>query len=246
MLSGGGARGFAHVGVLRVLEELNVPVDMVIGVSMGAVVGGAYAAGRSVERLEQFVRRTDWDSIVADRPPRDDLAFRRRQDDLLVPSRIEFGVSRQACRCRRRPPATPRSSRPWHACCRPARRDQPVNRLPLPFRTVASDLLTGELVELNDTPLFMSMRASLSVPGVFAPVRVNDRLRRRWRPGAQPAGRHRARDGRRHRHRRQRGHAAGRRIGARQRARRGAADAAHPDRAERAALAQGTGRSATC
>src|SRR5690349_5697002 len=85
VLSGGGARGFAHVGVLRELQALRVPIDVVAGVSMGAVVGGAYASGRTVEELEQFVRSTDWTSIVADRPPRDDLAFRRREDDLLLP-----------------------------------------------------------------------------------------------------------------------------------------------------------------
>ena len=71
VLSGGGARGFAHVGVLRVLQELRVPIDLVAGVSMGAVVGGAYASGRSVAEMEQFIRNTDWPGIVADRPPRD-------------------------------------------------------------------------------------------------------------------------------------------------------------------------------
>ena len=129
-----------------------------------------------MEELEQFVRSTDWTSIVADRPPRDDLAFRRREDDLLLPSRIEFGVSREGIRL---PPATAGNAALESALARllpPGTANLPVNRLALPFRTVASDLLTGELVELNDTPLFMSLRASLSVPGVFAPVRVNQRL----------------------------------------------------------------------
>src|SRR5476651_228397 len=76
VLSGGGARGFAHIGVLRVLQELRVPVDFVVGTSMGSVVGGAYAAGSSVEQLEQLVRRTDWNAVVADRPPRDELVYR--------------------------------------------------------------------------------------------------------------------------------------------------------------------------
>src|SRR5471030_3389225 len=73
VLSGGGARGFAHIGVLRALQELRVPVDFVVGTSMGSVVGGAYAAGSSVEQLEQLVRRTDWNAVVADRPPRDQI-----------------------------------------------------------------------------------------------------------------------------------------------------------------------------
>ncbi len=94
VLSGGGARGLAHIGVLKVLQELHVPIDMVVGTSMGGVVGGAYAAGASVADLEKMARETNWARVVADRPPRDELAFRRREEDLLLPSRIEFGVSR--------------------------------------------------------------------------------------------------------------------------------------------------------
>ncbi len=176
VLSGGGARGIAHIGVLRVLKDLHVPVDMVAGVSMGAVVGGAFAAGRSVEDLEDFVRHADWDSIVADRPPRDDLAYRRREEDLLLPSRIEIGVKRDGATL---PPSAAGNAALESALARllpQGAADSPVDRLALPFRSVASDLLTGELVELKDTPLFLSMRASLAVPGVFAPIRLRERL----------------------------------------------------------------------
>lgn len=176
VLSGGGARGFAHVGVLRALQDMQVPIDIVTGASMGAVVGGAYAAGRSVDELEQFVRSTQWADILADRPPRDDLAFRRREDDLLLPSRIEFGVGPAGVQL---PPGTVGNAALEAALNRllPAgTSDQPVNRLALPFRCVASDLLSGELVEMKDTPLFESLRASLAMPGVFAPIRVNQRL----------------------------------------------------------------------
>ena len=176
VLSGGGARGFAHVGVLRVLRELNVPVDIVVGTSMGSVVGGAFAAGNTVELLESVVRGTDWDSVIADRPARDELSFRRREDDLLLPSRIEFGLSRSGVVL---PPAAAGNAALELALARlmpDGTRDRPVNQLALPFRSVASDLVTGELVELTDTPLFVAMRASLAVPGVFAPVRLNQRL----------------------------------------------------------------------
>lgn len=176
VLSGGGARGFAHIGVLRVLQELRVPIDIVVGTSMGSVVGGAYAAGSSVAQLEQLVRHTDWNSVVADRPPRDELNFRRREEDLLLPSRIEFGANLDGISL---PPAAAGNEALELALTRvlpQGTRDRPVNQLPLPFRSVASDLVTGELVELDDTPLFLAMRASLAVPGVFAPVRVKDRL----------------------------------------------------------------------
>ena len=176
VLSGGGARGLAHIGVLKVLQELHVPIDMVVGTSMGGVVGGAYAAGASVAELEKMARETNWARVVADRPPRDELAFRRREEDLLLPSRIEFGVSRNGIST---PPAAASNAALEMALNRllPAgMRDRPASQLPLPFRSVASDLVSGELVELVDTPLFLSMRASLAVPGVFSPVRVNNRL----------------------------------------------------------------------
>ncbi|AYM79224.1 NTE family protein RssA [Janthinobacterium sp. HH103] len=176
VLSGGGARGLAHIGVLKVLQELHVPIDMVVGTSMGGVVGGAYAAGASVADLEKMARETNWARVVADRPPRDELAFRRREEDLLLPSRIEFGTSRNGIST---PPAAASNAALEMALNRllPAgMRDRPASQLPLPFRSVASDLVNGELVELVDTPLFLSMRASLAVPGVFAPVRVNNRL----------------------------------------------------------------------
>lgn len=176
VLSGGGARGFAHIGVLRALQELRVPVDIVVGTSMGSVVGGAFAAGSSVEQLELLVRRTDWAAVVADRPPRDELVFRRREEDLLLPSRIELGAQWDGVTL---PPAAAGNEALELALTRVlphGARDKPVNLLQLPFRSVASDLVTGELVELSDTPLFLAMRASLAVPGVFAPVRVNQRL----------------------------------------------------------------------
>jgi NTE family protein len=176
VLSGGGARGFAHIGVLRALHDMHVPIDIIVGTSMGSVVGGAFAAGASLHDMEAVARETDWDRVVADRPPRDSLVFRRREEDLLLPSRIEFGVSGQGVTL---PPSAAGNEALEAALNRllpPGARDRPVSRLPLPFRSVASDLVTGELVELVDTPLFLTMRASLAVPGVFAPVRVNGHL----------------------------------------------------------------------
>ncbi len=176
VLSGGGARGFAHIGVLRALRAQRIPVDMVVGTSMGSVVGGAYAAGASIADLEKMARQTDWDRVVADRPAREDLEFRRREEDVLLPSRIEFGVNSQGVSL---PPSAAGNAaleRTLNRLLPAGTRDRPVSQLTLPFRSVASDLVTGDQVDLIDTPLFLTMRASLAVPGVFAPVRVNGRL----------------------------------------------------------------------
>ena len=176
MLSGGGARGFAHIGVLRVLHEARIPVDAVWGTSMGAVIGGAYAAGRTPEELVELVQTTDWDAVLADRPPRDALSPRRREEDLILPSRLEFALGRDGLSL---PPATAGNSRLELALARllpEGLHDRVSWALPIPFGSVASDLLTGELVNQASTPVFQALRASLSVPGVFAPVRVSGRL----------------------------------------------------------------------
>ncbi|MFY7864002.1 patatin-like phospholipase family protein [Roseateles sp.] len=176
VLSGGGVRGLAHIGVLRVLQDLRVPVDLVVGTSMGAVVGGAYASGRKIEELEDFVRRTDWPAIMADRPPRQNLSFRRREEDQGIPSRIELGLHRKTGMSL--PPAAAGNSSLEFALERlvpPLQAESPISQMNLPFRAVATDLLSGEMLEMVDTPLFLAMRASMAIPGVFTPVRINGR-----------------------------------------------------------------------
>lgn len=178
VLSGGGARGLAHIGVLRVLEELKVPVDLVVGTSMGAVVGGAYASGRSVDELEALVKSANWDAILADRPARERLAIRRREDDERLPSRIEFGFDlRHGARLPAGAAGNGQLEATLTALLPTQRLDDPLRRLPLPFRAVATDLLSGAMLDQADTPLFEALRASMAVPGVFSPLRVNGRPR---------------------------------------------------------------------
>ncbi|NJN47988.1 MAG: hypothetical protein HC808_17615 [Candidatus Competibacteraceae bacterium] len=81
VLSGGGARGAAHIGVIRVLEDLRIPIDCIAGTSMGAIIGGLYAAGFSVEEMEQTLTSIDWGDIFNDSPPREQRSFRRKRDD---------------------------------------------------------------------------------------------------------------------------------------------------------------------
>ncbi len=176
VLSGGGVRGLAHIGVLRVLHELHVPIDLVVGTSMGAVVGGAFASGRNLDELENFVQATDWPAILADRPPRQALSFRRREEDLILPSRIELGLHR-ATGVSLPPSAAGNSALEFalERLVRPEQAEAPISQLSLPFRAVATDLLSGDMLEMVDTPLFLAMRASMAVPGVFTPVRINGR-----------------------------------------------------------------------
>jgi len=176
VLSGGGARGLAHIGVLRVLEELKVPVDLIVGTSMGAVVGGAYASGRSVDELEVLVKGANWNAILADRPARERLAIRRREDDERVPSRIEFGFDLQHGAMLPSGAAGNSQLEATLTALLPASRaEEPLRRLPIPFRAVATDLLSGAMLDQADTPLFQALRASMAVPGVFTPLRLNGR-----------------------------------------------------------------------
>src|SRR5271156_1534092 len=92
VLSGGGARGMAHIGVLKVLEELKVPVDCIAGTSMGAVVGGLYASGMTAAQIDATMRSVDWQDAFRDAPPREDLAFRRKQDDRNFLVRLPLGL----------------------------------------------------------------------------------------------------------------------------------------------------------
>jgi NTE family protein len=176
VLSGGGARGIAHVGVLKVLREQRVPIDLIVATSMGSIVGGAYAAGRTPEEMEALVYSADWASMFSDRPPRQDLSFRRKEDDLRFIGKLELGIKRDGL-------VLPRGAFGAHnleeflrQVSRPASDARHLDQLPIQFRAVATDLVTGELVVLRDVTLPLAMRASMSIPGAFAPTNVDGRL----------------------------------------------------------------------
>ncbi|HUX73653.1 MAG TPA: patatin-like phospholipase family protein [Steroidobacteraceae bacterium] len=176
VLSGGGARGLAHVGVLKVLEELRVPIDCIAGTSMGAIVGGLYASGMSAAQIEAAVRTVDWQESFRDRLPRRELAFRRKQDDrnFLVPLPIGLKHGRFLF------PTGLIQGQKLQATLRrmTLRYDDTgsFDDLPTPFRAVATDLETGKTVILDRGDLALAMRASMSAPGVFAPVEEHGRL----------------------------------------------------------------------
>jgi NTE family protein len=176
VLSGGGALGIAHVGVLQVLEGLQVPVDCVAGTSMGAIVGGLYAAGYSPAELEGLVRELDWRGFLRDAPDRRHLPYRRKVDDLTYLSRWELGLSGEGIELPSGMVAGHRLGVALRVLGLRAAGVGDFDRLPLPFRAVAADATTGETVILSRGDLASALRASMAVPGLFAPVERDGRL----------------------------------------------------------------------
>lgn len=169
VLSGGGARGIAHIGVLKVLQDARVPVDCVVGTSMGAIVGGAAATGMSPQEMEQQVLAADWDHIFGDKPKRQDMPYFRKRDDQK--DYFDFTLTLKDFW-----PVAPRNLVGVHYITQFFRlltggivADQ-FDQLPIPYRAIGADLESGKTVVMSHGDLPLVMRASMSVSGVFPPV----------------------------------------------------------------------------
>ena len=217
VLSGGGAKGVAHIGALKVLEEYGIPIDMIAGTSMGALVGGLYAAGHSAAELDSIVMAQDWNHVITGAPLRDEISFEQRRDDAKYLVQVPFGIDWKAAFDRKPEedepgpdgpvPGGPDGPGPGPG---PATRDLmrlapeggasgllpmslmggqniytllsdctvgyhdecDFDQLPIPFSCVATDLVSGKEVVFNKGVLPMAMRASMAIPGVFAPVKT--------------------------------------------------------------------------
>lgn len=176
VLSGGGARGAAHVGVLKVLDEMRIPIDAIAGTSMGAVVGGLYASGMPVPEIEKLLRSVNWEDAFRDRPPREELGFRRKQDDREFLVRYALGLTDKGFVLPRGLVQGQKLEQVLRSASLPVAAIQHFDRLPIPFRAVATDLETGEAVVMDSGDLVTAMRASMSAPGVFAPVERDGKL----------------------------------------------------------------------
>ena len=174
VLSGGGARGGAHIGVLKVLEELRVPVDLIVGTSAGAIVGAAYATGLPISAIEQEMKGLSTATLFHD-VARDNLPMQRKADEatnyvgpemglgphgLSLPKGAVAGVALEAVLRR----LTARQ------------RDVNFDRFPIPFRAIATDLATSEMVLLDHGSLAQAVRASMAIPAVISPVELDGRL----------------------------------------------------------------------
>ena len=182
VLSGGGARGLAQIGVLKVFEKEGIPIDLIVGTSMGGVIGGLYAAGYSAEELERIALDIDWDDLMSDTPPRMSLFLSQREEKEgslfqfrldgikpYVPTALTSGqkLTSLFTDLTMRAKLTPRwFSRPYFS----------FDNLTIRFRAVATDLVTGERVILDSGDLAQALRATMTVPLVFRPVEKGDSL----------------------------------------------------------------------
>lgn len=175
VLSGGGARGSAHIGVIKVLEELNIPIDFVTGTSMGAVVGGLYASGLSIEEIENEMLAVDWEDVFDDEPNRRDLTFRRKQDESTYQIDPNVGWSDGRIKL----PSGVIQGQKLNLLLKEftlhAFGTTDFDDLPIPFRAVAGDISTGEMVVLDHGDLATAIRSSMSIPGLIAPVTIDGR-----------------------------------------------------------------------
>jgi NTE family protein len=174
-LEGGGALGLAHIGVLQWLEEQHVPVDYVAGTSMGGLVGGFYAMGVSPTDMKNLIERLDWDAILRDRTPYEDLSFLRKQDQRAYPNSLVLGL--------RKGLYLPAGLNAGHQIGLLIDRETlpyfglpSFDDLPVPFRCVATDLVSAKQFVFKDGSLAEALRATMSIPGAFTPVHDSKRV----------------------------------------------------------------------
>lgn len=176
VLSGGGAKGASHVGVIKVLEELGIPIDYIAGTSMGAIVGGLYATGMTANELEEAIRTIDWIDIFNDKPKREDRDFRRKLDDEGFLVRYKLGFKDGSFQAPRSAIDGQKLHFALRTLARRAAGTDNFDNLAIPFRAVAADIETGNSVVLGSGDLVNAMRASMAVSGIFPPVEIDGRL----------------------------------------------------------------------
>ncbi len=175
VLEGGGALGLAHIGVITWMEEHHIPVSYIAGTSMGGLVGGIYATGRSPAEIREIIDGIDWDQVLSGVTPFRDLSFRRKEDAHEIPGQLEFGLrgglkfpsgfnTGQGVNL-----VLDRVTLPYSEL-------SSFNDLPIPFACVATDLVSGKQRVFRDGSLSLAMRSTMSLPGIFTPVRSGKRL----------------------------------------------------------------------
>ncbi|MEO8000983.1 MAG: patatin-like phospholipase family protein [Arenimonas sp.] len=176
VLGGGGARGLAHVSVIKELERRKIPIDCIAGTSMGALIGGLYASGMSIEDIEKMVTTLDWPSTFDDSLDRPERSFRRKRDDDLSLLNAKPGIDKKGIKITSGLLAGESIMLLLERMSNEASRSGNFDQLVIPFRAVATDINTGEAAVLKNGNLAIAMRASMSIPGVLRPVKIGDQL----------------------------------------------------------------------
>lgn len=175
VLGGGGARGSAHIGVLQELEKLRVPVDCIAGTSMGSLVAAAYASGLNPNEMKDRLSQVDWGDLFEDNPGRAELNYRdRRLAESYYPG-LELGLTKEGLQMSRGIVGGQKLKLFFTRLVGADKGGRTIESLTLPLSIIATDIGTGERVAYREGDLTMAMRASMSVPGLLAPVEYNGR-----------------------------------------------------------------------
>jgi NTE family protein len=174
VLAGGGAKGGAHIGVLKVLEEMHIPIDCIAGTSMGALVGGGYASGIPAAGLEKFVVGIDWKSVVGGVGRRDLQTIEQKRAGVTYSNDLEMGLRDKRVLLPGGIVNTSSIENLLRTYVAHSRAQADFDKLPIPYRAVATDMVSGKMVVLDRGDLATAMRASMAIPGAFAPVVTDD------------------------------------------------------------------------
>lgn len=176
VLSGGGARGFAHIGVLKILEENNIPVDYIVGTSMGSIIGGIYALGLTPEDIETGVTSINWDKVFDDFARRSQKRFRRKRDDYDFFGIKRIGITSDGLKI---PPGIIEGQQIELALDRlayPGFGIEDFDKLSIPYRAIATDIETGKPFVIKNGNIARAMRASMSIPGALPAITIDGKL----------------------------------------------------------------------
>lgn len=174
-LEGGGALGLAHIGVMQWFEDHHIPIDYLAGTSMGGLVGGLYATGKSPQQLRELVEQQNWDIIIGGQTLYQDLSFRRKEDLRAYPNSLILGL-KDGLTLPAGLNAGQEISLLIDRQTLPYSRLRSFDQLPIPFRCVATDLVSGTEVVFQNGSLAEAMRATMSIPGLFSPIRDGEKV----------------------------------------------------------------------
>ncbi|MCD6597429.1 MAG: patatin-like phospholipase family protein [Bacteroidales bacterium] len=171
VLSGGGAKGIAHIGVLKILEEVGMPIDYIGGTSMGSLVSALYSIGYSIDSMEAIIRSENWEYLLSDNILREELSITEKQDDDRF--LLSFPINKQGINLPAGIIRGQHIENTFTELCSPAYKTRDFSKLPIPFLCIALDINTGEKIVLKKGNLSEAMRASMSIPSVFVPKEID-------------------------------------------------------------------------